>query len=84
MLCMLTGDPSPVQTHQSMGAGHGVTFEALAPSIRFWTPDSDAKSGREPHRDGGVRGRLKPPERPNQRPWGAGEGTYRRPCNLQH
>ena len=54
MLCKLTGDPGPVQNHQPTGAGHRVTVEALAPSIRLWTPDFGAKSGRERTANGGF------------------------------
>ena len=38
-------DPSRVPSHQPMGAGHGVTDDAPAPSIRFWRTKIGVKSG---------------------------------------
>ena len=83
MLCKLTGDPGPVQNHQPTGAGHGVTFEALAPSIRLWTPDFGAKSGRERTANGGFGVGWNLPSAQTKGPEAWARVRLGAPCNLQ-
>jgi len=82
MLCKLNGRTWLVANSPAHGRGswsYGARCHTLeTPEMGRFTCGKWPRT----HRDVSVRGRLEPPERPNQRSWGVGEGMYRRTCNL--